>query len=150
MLSTFHKFWNLYYLIGPALWKARPTSLLLYSSRSRDSCGMISRVRQHHSLKPDIFLFRKNIMSVNLRGVAVRHHRCFISLMLTGEIVDVEVRLYVYGQVLSEDYEWRDTWRNFFQFYCLCNGEKREFYTTFPKSVALSYLNRYYLLCKNI
>lgn len=89
-------------------------------------------------------------MSANPQGVAalVWHHPCFISLILAGEIV--EVRLYVYdGQVLSEDYEWRDTSSNFFQFYCTpLQQEKCEFYITF-ESIALSFLNGYYL-CKNI
>lgn len=113
---------------------------------------MIIRARQWLSKAyVQCFSFRKNIMSANPRGVAALmwHHRCFISFI--GEIVDVEVRLYVYdGQVLSEDYEWRDTSGNFFQFYCVpLQQEKRKFYTTFPENIALSYLNGYYL-CKNI
>lgn len=71
-------------------------------------------------LSPDVFRFVKISCLLILADLSHSwHHRCFIGLTLTGEIVDVEARLYEYdGQVLSEDYELRDTSSNFFQFYC--------------------------------
>lgn len=59
---------------------------------------MISRVCQWpfeaHAFIALRFPFRKNIVSVNLRGVAALacHHRCFIRLILAGKIVDDGVR----------------------------------------------------------
>lgn len=147
MLCTFGKFWNQYYFVGPALWEVRSAGLLLYSFQSQSySRGMISRARQWpskaHAFIVQCFSFRKNIVSVNPRGVAAWYHHCFIGLTVTRKIVDVEVRLYVYdGQVLSEDYELRDTSGNFFQFYCVpLQQEKARILHNVPREHHTSFL----------
>lgn len=71
----FVKFWNRYYFVGPALWEVRSAGLLLYSSRARGySRRMISSDHQWpteaRAFIARCFSFRKNIVSVNPRGLA--------------------------------------------------------------------------------
>lgn len=133
---------------------------------------MISRVCQwpfeaRAFIVSHVFRFAKIIVSVNLRGVAMRsmcHRRSFIRLILADENRRRRGEMYVYdGRVLSEDYASFAIRRNFFQSYCaplLCNAEKRGFYiyafvamlrATFrEKQRVFVYLRIFYLPHENV
>lgn len=145
MPSMFNKFWNLYYFVGPILWEVRSPSLLLYSSGSRGyNRGMTNRVRQWLSTS-NVFRFAKILCLLISAELPHSWHHCFISLILTvrnrrrrDAIVCIRWASAFRGLRVARS-------GNFFQFYCVpSQQEKREFYTTFPESIALYFFNGYY------
>lgn len=93
--------------------------LLLYSSRSRSySRRMISGARQWpFKPTPGVFRFAK-ISCLLIPPELPRSHGIIVGLLALRLLAKSSTSK-CDGQVLSEDYELRDTSGNFFQFYCM-------------------------------